>query len=306
MTGAISGLAIIFQIFFLNGAEGQTIIPNAGFETWINHGSYEDPQYWDTPNAEIATIPFVGKPVVFKSTDNHSGSYSAELITQSIAGIGNVPGFITLGNLTVDILTQTYTLSGGIPIADKPTHLMGYYKFLPQGGDSCSIGILLTKLNAGVIDTVGYGYFSTHDTVSDWTHFSAWIDYILTEQPDTMNVMAISSAEETTLDEGTTLYVDDLYLDYTLSVAGHDPEKGINVYQDKETSRLIIFYEFDEPQQVSARLYGMTGQAAVVLPAITVRNDRQILNYGSLRQGVYILEILHNGGKYNQKFLLNF
>jgi hypothetical protein len=294
-----------FLVLIFLEAEGQTVIPNGGFETWINYGSYEEPQYWDTPNDETAPIPFFGKEVVVKSTDHNSGSYSAELVTQQIILYGNIPGFITLGNLNVDLQTLTYTLNGGVPIADMPTHLMGYYKYFPKGGDSCSIGILLTKYNAGIIDTVGYGYFSAHDTVTEWTHFSAWIDYIIQEQPDTMNVMAISSAEETTLDEGTTLYVDDLYLDYTVGVPGHDPATGISVYQDKETGRLLVFFDFDRLQPVSVMLYGMTGQIAAKLPGSVVRNDRQIISYASLRPGIYILEILHGGEKYCRKYLLN-
>ncbi|HTX89106.1 MAG TPA: PCMD domain-containing protein [Bacteroidales bacterium] len=282
------------------------MIPNAGFENWIDHGNYADPQYWDTPNAETATLPIIGRAVVVKSTDAEAGNYSAKLVTQNILGVGNIPGFITLGTLTVTLFPPDYTLHGGIPINDHPTHLMGWFKFVPVGGDSCTIGILLTKLNAGVIDTVGYGYFSSLDTVTQWTHFSAWIDYVIAgEQPDTMNVMAISSAEETTLHEGTTLWVDDLSLDYTVGIDRQDPDAGIYVYNDRERKQLVFNFDLAKPEEVSAVLYGMTGRPAAELPGSVMTKGSDALGYGSLPPGMYVLEILHNGKKYTQKFLLN-
>jgi hypothetical protein len=282
----------------------QTVIPNAGFESWIDQGNYEEPEYWDTPNDETVFFPFY-TAVVMKSTDHQAGTYSAKLVTQNVFPFGNVPGFLTLGNLDIDLAGLTYSLTGGVPITDMPTHLMGYYKFFPQGGDSCSIGLLLTRFNMGVTDTIGYGYFSTHDTVADWTHFSAWIVYDTVIQPDTMNVMAISSAEETTLSEGTTLYVDELYLDYTLGWDENDPEAGISVYQDRETARLIVFLEFPDPESVSLQLYNILGQKMAEIPASVMTNGRRVMEYGSMPGGLYILTVIHDGRSFSRKFFLN-
>jgi hypothetical protein len=298
--------AFLFWFLVMPGnTPGQTVIPNADFENWVDHGSYENPQYWDTPNAETATIPFVGKAVVMKSSDHKTGSYSAKLVTENIIPFGNIPGFITLGTLTVDLGTMNYTLTGGVPIYDMPTHLMGFFKFIPQGGDSCSIGLLLTKYDAGVTDTIGYGYYSTHDTVNDWTPFSAWIVYDTVVQPDTMNVMAISSAEENTLDEGTTLYVDDLYLDYSVGFNPEDPAQGVTVYQDRGTDRLMVFFSLDHLETTSAVLYNMLGQVMEVLPPEGMQVGRRIIEYGSLPAGIYVLRIMHDGKSTGKKYFLN-
>ena len=59
--------------------KGQTVIPNPGFENWTNFGNYSDPTGWDTPNAELMSIPFFGITVVSKSTDHHgAGSFSTK------------------------------------------------------------------------------------------------------------------------------------------------------------------------------------------------------------------------------------
>ena len=295
-----------FILKIATGASGQTVVPNGGFETWINHTSYEDPEYWDTPNQELESIPFFGTAVVTKSTDHEEGSYSAKLETKHIVILPlNIPGVITLGNLTIDIYTLTFSITGGAPINDNPTHLQGFYKYFPQGGDSCAIGIALFKTIGNVTDTIGYGSFSTHSTVSDWEPFSAWINYDTVATPDTMNILAISSAQDTAV-AGTILYVDNITLDYTLGIDPQNPQTGIRIYQDKETKRLLLFFDFTNPQQTSVALYNMSGQIIESTQTGLIRKQKLELGYGNLRQGIYVLEIIHDNQKMTKKFILNF
>ena len=55
-----------------------------------------------------------------------------------------------------------------------------------------------------------------------------FIDYISTTAPDSMNIIALSTAQEV-MTPGTILYVDDLYLDYTVGFDKKDPSAGISV-----------------------------------------------------------------------------
>lgn len=295
---------IIFSVlpFFLMA---QTPIPNNSFEDWTNFGSYEDPTGWDTPNAEISAIPFFGTTVVTKSTDHQgSGSFSVRLESKHITIPSmDVPGFITDGDLTVDISNLSYSVTGGVPVNDQPTHLKGYYKYMPKGGDSCVMAIGLFKRNGAVRDTIAGGYFSTKDTVNDWTLFSAWIDYDTIVQPDSMNIFALSTAQEV-LTPGTVLFLDNLFLDYTVGFNESDPKAGIDVYNDKESKRLIIFFDFPQPQHTQAFVFNMTGQKVAEIPASMIGTDRKIIEYENLRQGIYILEVIHSGQKYCQKYFL--
>jgi hypothetical protein len=300
--------SIIFLNLFLMAMmlQGQTVIPNPGFEDWTSFGNYADPTGWDTPNTELMSIPFFGITVVSKSTDHHgTGSFSAKLETKHLSLPPlDVPGFMTCGKLTIDIASGTFVLSGGVPVVDLPTHLKGYYKYIPKGGDSCAIGIGLTKTTGSVKDTIGLGSFSTKDTVSDWTPFSAWIDYISTVPPDTMNIIAISTAQEV-MTIGTTLYVDDLYLDYTVGFDRKDPAEGINVYNDRETKRLMIFFDFEKQQTTRIRLFNMSGQEVSGTGTRQIKKDRKVIGYEEMRRGIYILEILHDNKVFTKKFFLN-
>jgi hypothetical protein len=284
---------------------GQTPVPNGDFENWTSSGSYENPTGWDSPNQAISLFLPFGTKVVTKSTDHESGSFSARLESKELTFPPMVvPGVVTLGILTIDLFAQSFTLTGGVPITDQPTHLKGFYKYSPKGGDSCAIGIGLTKWNNGTRDSVALGSFSTHDTITVWTPFSAWIDYVLTEQPDTFNILAISSADSFPT-AGTVLYVDGLYLDYTTGINREDPAAGIEIYQDREEQQILVYFDFESPEATQIRLFNMTGQAVAGTPPETLVRGRRIVNYGGFSTGVYVMEILHGGKKYCKKFFIN-
>jgi hypothetical protein len=289
----------------LGVVNGQTPVPNGDFENWISYGGYSNPQFWDTPNQEISSIPFFGTTVVDRSTDHESGQYSAELESKHITFPPlDVPGFITLGNLTIDIVNLSFVVTGGAPLTDNPTHVKGFYKYLPKGGDSCLIAIGVFKTVGSHTDTIGSGYYSTKDTVNDWKPFIFYISYDTVCQPDTMNIFALSTAKDT-VTPGTILFLDDISLDYTVGIGTDDPSRGIDIYQDKETRRIMVFFDFPHPETTVLRLYSMTGQCVAECPAETILKDSRILNYSDLTSGIYVLEILHNGKLYNKKFFID-
>jgi hypothetical protein len=299
-------IGILVGLVLTTSTSAQTVIPNADFENWISHGSYEDPQSWDTPNEEAMSIPFFGVTVVSKNASHESGAYSAKLETKHmLLPPMDIPGFMTLGKLHVNIDSGTYTITGGAPVIDMPTHLKGYYKYSPQGGDSCLIGIGLFKTTAGVKDSVGFGYFSTKVPATDWTPFSAWIDYDTIIQPDTMNIIALSTAQEV-MTPGTVLYVDDLWLDYTVGMENSDSRENVQFYQDKETERVLVFLDFPSPRITAAALFDMTGRKVLDVPARMIRKDRIVFSYSEFNGGVYILVISHGNKRVTKKFIFTY
>jgi hypothetical protein len=298
-------LFALFVVMSLSAfPQSATVIPNAGFETWIDYGDYENPQDWDTPNQELSAIPFFGTTVVTKSTDNNSGVYSARLESKNILLVGDIPGFMTLGNLTIDITNLSYNITGGVPVVDVPTHLKGFYKFFPKGGDSCAIAIGLSRWTGTMRDSIGIGTFSTKDTVPDWTPFSARIDYDTTAVPDSMIIMCFSSAQEV-LTPGTVLYVDDLWLDYAVGINESDPSAGIDTYNDRETRRLLIFTDFGAPQSVIVNLYSMSGRKVFSENAGRLAKTKVEVSYDGYSEGIYILEVIHNNLRYATKYFIS-
>ncbi len=302
-------LISILSTFMLPVAHCQTSqIPNADFENWVQHSGYSDPQYWDTPNLELMSIPIFGQTVVSKSTSHASGSFSAKLETKTISIPGspvNVPGVITLGKLTIDMLSGTYSISGGAPIHDQPTHLKGFYRFSPVGGDSCVVGIALFKTIAGNQDTIALGYFSSKVSAPDWTPFSAWIEYLEQTDPDTLNILAISTAQFLNMHNGTVLYLDNLSLDYTLGIGEDKIPADITVYQDKETRRLLVFTSSGISGPASLMLVNLMGQKVFSLNTASFGQEKTVISYDKLKPGVYILQVLQGHKNYCHKFFLN-
>jgi hypothetical protein len=294
----------LFQVLFVP-VKAQTPVPNGDFESWTSYGSYENPQYWDTPNQVISfALPF-GTKVVTKSTDHESGTYSARLESKQLTYPSIiVPGVVTLGTLTINIFTQTFSLTGGVPIHDIPDQLTGFYKYLPKGGDSCAIGIGLTQWNGTKRDSVGIGAFTSHDTVNIWTPFTAQIYYSPAAVPDTFDILAITCADSTPT-AGTVLFIDNLSLHYSVGIGEDDPAAGIKIYQDRELHQILVYFDLSRPETITTRLFNMIGQPVAVKPAETMMAGREILDYSGYPEGVYLLEILHGGKKYCRKFVFN-
>lgn len=197
--------------FFFSASLLAQDIPNAGMESWENFGNYENPENWDTPNEEIS---FFNVSVVTKeSLIVHSGNYAAKLQNEDVFAIGTIPGFMTLGDFSVDTQTGEFIIEGGVPYTDRPSSLKGYFQYDPQNNEECVIGAFLFRRDEqNNVDTIGAGVFMTGENTGNWTEFSAPITYFSSEQPDTLNIIALTSSTESPTAE-TKLYVDDLWLE---------------------------------------------------------------------------------------------
>lgn len=298
-------LVIVNLLLVFRDLPAQTVIPNPGFENWTTTGNYTNPTGWDTPNEELMAIPFFGFPVVTKSTDHQgSGSFSAKLETKHLTVPPlDIPGFMTCGNLTVDITSASYTLTGGVPCVDQPTHLKGYYKYQPKGGDSCIIGVGFTRWNGTTRDSIALGYFSTKDTVNDWTPFSAWIDYDTIVTPDTMNIIAMSTGQEI-MTPGTILYVDNFYLDYTVGSREHPYIAPFDSYLDRETGRILIFTKGNTQSFIKINLYDMTGRIRYSQVSQENSSGRYTIPYNGFSTGIYLLEAIRGTDRFTKKYFL--
>ena len=119
-----------------------------------------------------------------------------------------------------------------------------------------------------------------------------------------MNIIAMSTAQEV-MTPGTVLFVDNFFLDYTVGTKDNPSKIPIQVYNDRETKRLMIFFDGDIPEITRINLYDMTGRCISELPREILKNDRRIIHYQSFIKGIYLLEILHGDQKYVKKFFLN-
>ncbi len=183
-------------------------LPNNEFNSWIDYGAYEEPEFWKTINS---AIPIPGEYTVFKSTDAYSGDYSVKLETRFLLNFIDVPGVLTLADIYISVDPLEYSISGGLPLNENVSRLTGMYKYSGADNDSATVLIYNYKrTDNNEIDTIGYGISYLHDE-SEWTPFTVNMVNFNNHVPDTFNVVIISSGMK--FNNGSVLLVDSLEIE---------------------------------------------------------------------------------------------
>ena len=176
-------------------------LPNSDFENWedINHAT-------DWNSYDFLYIYHTAE----QSTDASHGTYGVKLETQSVAGLGEIPGLILLGEIDM----ETYMPEGGVPFTGRPTGISFDYKYDPMPNDSMIMLLIMTKWNEGTNsrDTIAGTFFTQNEEVATYTKTIQPIFYQSIEEPDTINVGFISSGQ--TPVAGSVLYVDSITMRY--------------------------------------------------------------------------------------------
>lgn len=291
----------IIQILFLSciissmGVRtiAQNQIPNNDFENW----TAGEPTNWDTSNENILGTDFI--TVTREQNNPYSGNSSAKVqtVTQNILFVGPVtmPGILTLGDVVIDIINQTGTVNGGVPVTGQPKFLKGLYKYQPAGGDSCYIGLGLTSWNGTSRDTLAFGYTPFGGTTANWTEFVVPIVYETWAEPDSMNIMFVSSnllfGSPAT---GSTLWVDSLWLEYS-GVAVKDIGLDNQLFVSSSNDGNSLFVNTKSLAAEKIELFSLNGD--LLVSNAGVRNNFTTLNISGLSKGVYIVRVFFPGGR---------
>ncbi len=135
-------------------------------------------------------------PLTVDSTrDSYSGPYAAVMVTDTFSPQGApilIPGLI--GTDSLDIPNATIIL--GKRYTSRPTAFKGYYKYIPVGGDSAMVSIMLSKYNSALQrrDTVGWVKQLYKTPVTTYTLINLPIAYNSADIPDSLTLLICSSA----------------------------------------------------------------------------------------------------------------
>ena len=204
---------LLLTISFSTITRAQNQIPNPDFEEWTDG----EPNGWNSINQNILGTDFICVSRDETNAQSGTSSIRIETITEDVFVVGPVtlPGIVSLGEIVLDVLNQTGTVEGGVPINTQPQILNGYFRYQPAEGDVCLMGIGLFKWNGSSRDTIGFAYGIFSDTVNEWQAFALPIEYLMWEVPDTMNIMFFSSnILNSTIISGSKLWIDNLSLTY--------------------------------------------------------------------------------------------
>jgi hypothetical protein len=203
--------------------QAQTQIPNGNFENWTDQYNAVG---WNSINELIHSA--------VRTPDSNTGGYAASLTTNSIF-ISNIPGLVTLG--IIDI--ENYTVTGGIPFTDRPTGISYYFKYAPVSNDTSYMLAVLTKWNTINLetDTIGMTAYFTNYSIQTYTKVAVPFVYVSGENPDTLNVIFLSSGFEG--HAGSNLKVDDVICEYGTVVSPTLCFPAVNVSSTQFTANWL-------------------------------------------------------------------
>jgi hypothetical protein len=270
-------ITLLIGIIFLQGAislQSQDSIPNYSFEDWNTSTS---PANWHTVNELLPP----GKIACNQTTNSFEGSYALSMKTIDLDGM-LVPAVASLG-----IVGMGFT-EGGIPYSGRPESLNGYFKH-PSTGDAVMLAVQFYK--QGV--QIGGGYWSTSDSVADYTQFIAPISFSSADFPDTLNITILT--DQYVL--GSTLTIDALEFEFPPVNISEAIQNSIKVYPNPCSDYISI--ETGENLN-SVRVINLSGR--VVLEKHEVDNDSPI-DLKGIPEGMYILQVETENATIQQKIV---
>lgn len=274
MKKALLVLAVIFMCFTAKAQQ----FTNPSFETWAANM----PQGW-------TSLGFMGMNLceVSKSTDANTGDYAVKvapkMLPSSIATMMQVeafaiPGFLTNGTINFELLLELFTqgdtnigemdymnlltnlITGGLQIEEdnQPSTISGYYKFNYQpetetAYDYFEMTALLLGEVEGVRTIVGLGAFYSDDVLAKtegYQQFEMPIYYISEQPANEVVYLAIVGCEETRTSNFPELYIDDITISYTSSLADVANTQQTIVYPNPTSGKVRINCENNSHIQI--------------------------------------------------------
>lgn len=300
--------------FSLIGIEvfAQTAIPNAGFEDWQTlqgpiSNTYEEPYDWNSAN-ECTAI--VNQFSVNKSTDSHSGTYSAELESKSTSFQGIIANGV-LTTATMICLAQGGGQEGGMAfpafpagIRSYPDSIVGWYKYAPAGNDSAYSQIMFLANND--LDTVCFTRIDFH-AAANWTRFSAAICPGNNSSPEKLSLLFSSSWGDGSQGQavvGSIFHIDDIEFIYPLDIGVGDELEANkwSVYPNPVIGELNI--NVAQGQEAHIEILDVTGKR---IKYVKLSDERISIDLSTLVAGVYLYQIksLENQVLRTGKLLVN-
>lgn len=312
----------LFTVLLLaTGLSASAQIITGDMEAWTNYNSGFPP--FPTTSLEIpagwhgsdSLVCFYGPLLdpggsfvkqIFKSTDKHSGSFAAKLVTKTQGTvIGVLPAAISNATMTLDTSNAIpIKLHGGVVVTHRYDYANAWVKYIPAvSGEETQMYVEAVIAGAGANgddSVIGTGTAPIYED----NNYSLISTNIIYNQPGTIpnriRVVFLSSAA--TPNDGSELYVDDV----TVSLFPVQVERvfenadPVKVYPTVGNGTITLAAEIDNPMQL--QVYNSTGQQ--MAQQLFMANDR--VNLTHLANGFYFYAIsLDNHPMQRGKFIIN-
>lgn len=284
-----------------SGAYAQ--IPNGGFESWMNMGSYSMPDQWDQLNAMTASASTF---TCMEGTPGSLGTAYIKLVSKTVTGMGVMPGIATCGVLDMSSMSNIQPKSG-FPYTSRPAQLTGNWQYMAYGSDQGYISVLLTKWNTSMSmrDTVAYTKQLLSGMAMSWAPFTMNLTYKSAATPD--SAIIVLSASGATPVANSYLYADNLaFAGSTTSVASvANPDNTVAVVPNPAHGNATISYTSNAAENIDIQVISIDGRVEYdkVTKVINGQNDIP-LDISGLSKGMHIVSLHDKDRTVMQKMIV--
>jgi hypothetical protein len=294
-------LTVLIAVAFKTNAQ----IPNNGFESWNTVGHCIEPASWYSMYSLMDSSGIYCP--ISRSTDHYPasvGQYSAVIANDtSIWNTGISPGyFLGWGMLGTSKMSDRPLF----PVSGHPKSLCGYYKFLPQNGDTMNIYLHLYYHGAGITE----GKFQSIAAVSTWTSFKFFVPDTLYSNVDSARISVSSSNEPKNGHGGphgnSILYIDNLSFDTLITSPVSVSELSVisplfKLYPNPASHFITLNINNINNNDLTLYIYDIMG--VLVRSELLNQNQRQI-NIENLSNGVFMVSLKSKDLTENQKLII--
>lgn len=257
-------------------------IPNGGFESWVDHGTYMDPVGWLTYNDIITT----GGPVITveRSSPGAVGNYYATVTSQPLFDQSSV----IQGWLSVGVGGHS-----GFYFTSRPAMLTGQWQYGIQPNDTAEVQVLLTKWdgNAGMSYPIAHGVLEAIGTLSGWHAFTVTLNYFSSLTPDSAHIQFSASKDVASPVAGSFLKVDDLAFAGTVGVEEQPALPEVGLFPSPATTSLHIVAD---RRVAEVDVLDVTGRTVLKKSA---NAESTIVDITDLNPGRYLVQLRMADGK---------
>jgi hypothetical protein len=268
-------------------------IPNSGFESWTNMGSYENPDSWGTLNNTTALSSVY---TATKGSPGSPGSYYLKLTSQTIGPL--VANGIAVSGV-LDSITQLP--KSGFPYSLRPQSFTGKWQHMISGSSQGSISVLLTRWNtvSGARETIANADKTLSGMAMGWASFSIDFTYQSGEFPDTCIIVLKSSGAAPA--QGDYLYIDNLAFSGSATgiLESVDQNSSIKMFPNPANNEI----EFSSPKSFQ------NGDRLIICDILGNKIFEKHINENSFKintsgfsNGMYICKIFN---RYNVEYSVN-
>jgi hypothetical protein len=285
VTNGIPGSMLQLDNLTFTGVSSQPLMMNGSFENWSTINTSR-PIQWE----QVGDFTCI-------TTDAHSGSYALMLNSFEPAPGVPSPSYAANGHFP-----PNQGPVGGRPYSLVTDTLCGWYKFIPNGIDSATIGV-----QASLVNNVVGGAFTALPPASVYTFFS--LPFSCATNPDTLLVVMSSSyADIYPSNIGSVFKLDDLYLKSSPLSTG--PEISWNTFGKvslyPNPSNVECWMEFDNNGNAPVIMV-ITDELGKIVSEITITetgHQRQQIDTSSFAKGSYVITLIQNGKSTNRKLFV--